>query len=410
MGTTMTTDPGRESEQKKRSPLGWMARAGIAYLLLEVGALAGLLLLDKSLGVRFAPVSTQELPPAVHDKLDDLLRRNDTYLQHDPALGWSVRPGATTGRYRANAQGLRGERDYPLRTPPGVVRIATFGDSFTHGDDVKYGGTWQAQLEPTLTGAEVLNFGVPAYGVDQAYLRYMEDGKAFRPNVVLIGVMAENLFRGINVWRPYYKTSYEFPLTKPRFRVVEGELVLVPNPLANLKACEQLLEDPGSLLPGIASSDSLFGGQYTACAFDFFPSIRLGKMLNRRRLQDERSPLDHRGQYKTDHEAFEVLTGTLELFVKAARENQANVMVVLFPDNVLDPGSAETRPYAPLKGWLADQEIPFVDLQEGFDRHRGNLRKDQLTVGNYHHYSPAANGVVARTLQEELTQRGWVLP
>ena len=392
-----------------RTPLSWAVRAGIAYLLLEIGAFAGLQLLESSLGVEFDPVSTTQLPAPVLEKLDSLIAGESTYLQHDPALGWSPRPNGSTKLYQANGQGLRGDREVSIRTDPGVVRIAAFGDSFTHGDDVNNASTWEAQLEPMLKSAQVLNFGVPAYGVDQAYLRYMEDGKSFRPNVVLIGVMTENLYRGINVWRPYYKTSYDFPLTKPRFKLVEGRLVLVPNPLANLKACERLRDDPASLLPQIAENDSLFSMQYAACDFDFFPTIRLGKMLNRKRTLADLSPVDATGRFKTEHEAFAVLTATLTAFVAAVREEQANVMVLLFPNEVLPSGSQQSQPYEPLKDWLDEAGIGYMDLQDGFDRYRADLRDEELFVGQFNHYSPAGNGLVAQALRDQLTERGWAL-
>ena len=46
--------------------------------------------------------------------------------------------------------------------------------------------------------AEVVDlsiFGVPGYGLDQAFLRYLEEGRRFGFDVVLIGFMTENIFR-----------------------------------------------------------------------------------------------------------------------------------------------------------------------------------------------------------------------
>jgi hypothetical protein len=112
--------------------------------------------------------------------------------------------------------------------------VATFGDSFTFGDEVGPEETWQAALEHALgergVAAEVLNFGVSAYGIDQAYLRWRRDGRRFRPDVVLYGFQAENALRDRNVFRPLYFAGTEVPLSKPRF-VVRGdglELLNVP--------------------------------------------------------------------------------------------------------------------------------------------------------------------------------------
>lgn len=112
---------------------------------------------------------------------------------------------------------------------PGVLRIALFGDSFTHGDDVPYDQTWGAQLNAALNErgipAEVLNFGVSAYGLDQAMLRWRTLGRAYRPHVVLVGFQAENVHRHVNLLRGFYVPQTGIPFSKPRFILdADGEL------------------------------------------------------------------------------------------------------------------------------------------------------------------------------------------
>ena len=60
--------------------------------------------------------------------------------------------------------------------PPGSLRIAAFGDSFTHGDEVPNEDTWQEILMRAHPDVEAMNFGVGAYGLDQAFLHYQRDG------------------------------------------------------------------------------------------------------------------------------------------------------------------------------------------------------------------------------------------
>ena len=407
--TMAATELAHEPLGPKKKPMGFVARAIIAYLLLELGAFAGLHILDSSLGVRFAPVSTSELSPAANASLDSFLDGTSPYLQHDPALGWSIRSGGESDLYRANSIGIRASRQSSMRAAPGVVRIATYGGSSTHGDGVVNERTWQAQLESALTRVEVLNFGVPMYGLDQSYLRFMEDGRDFRANVIMIGIAAGDVFQGLNVWRPYHLDKDDFSLTKPRFRLTEGGLVLVPNPLPNLKAARELRDDPASLLPGIARTDSLFGMQYAASAFDVFPSIRLGKMLNRERKLADLSPLDERGHLKPAHEGFEVLRETLRGFVDAAREDRANVMVLLFPDG--NPaGESNSRPYQPLADWLGAADIEYIDLQDAFDLNRTEASAESLRLGTSDQYSPRANDIIAQAVRKKLTELGWALP
>src|SRR5690348_16745610 len=106
------------------------------------------------------------------------LEHGTCFLAYDPDLGWAPRPGARSadGLQRVDAGGIRRDGETALAPPPGVLRVALFGDSFTFGDEVALGETWGAALERGIAArgieAEVLNFGVNAYGIDQAFLRW----------------------------------------------------------------------------------------------------------------------------------------------------------------------------------------------------------------------------------------------
>jgi hypothetical protein len=151
------------------------------------------------------------------------LQAGDTFLAYDPDLGWSPRRSARskTGPFRVNVDSIRAEREFARVKQPGTLRVALFGDSFTFGDEVGPEETWGAALERALAergvAAEVLNFGVNAYGVDQALLRWRRDGRPFRPDVVVLGLQPENVLRNRNVFRPLYFAGTEVPLSKPRF-------------------------------------------------------------------------------------------------------------------------------------------------------------------------------------------------
>jgi hypothetical protein len=180
-----------------------------------------------------------------------------TFLAYDPDLGWAPRRSARSAgdRYRVETGGIRRDADVPLAPPPGVLRVALFGDSFTFGDEVPLDETWGAFLERGLASrgvaAEVLNFGVNAYGMDQAYLRWQRDGRRYRPQVVVYGFQPENALRNLNVFRSLYFAGSEVPLSKPRFVLRDGALATVnvptvpPGDLAGVLAAldaESLLE------------------------------------------------------------------------------------------------------------------------------------------------------------------------
>jgi len=95
--------------------------------------------------------------------------------------------------------------------------------------------------------AEVLNFGVSGYGMDQAFQRWRKIGLAYHPQLVLLGFQAENVQRNLNLIRPLKSGGADgLCFTKPRFALVENRLELLNHPalppdelpalLANLEA------------------------------------------------------------------------------------------------------------------------------------------------------------------------------
>lgn len=174
----------------------------------------------------------------------DLLRGEvDGYLAneeiavviYDDALGWTYRPNSTrqAGTFTINSAGFRSQRDFSKNPPADTLRIALFGDSFTAGDDVSDEEVWGYLLERKLKEAgiraEVLNFGVGAYGMDQAYLRWREQGKQFKPDIVIFGLQPENLKRNVNVFRQLLHPSGP-AFSKPRFALIDDELQLLNSP------------------------------------------------------------------------------------------------------------------------------------------------------------------------------------
>jgi hypothetical protein len=95
---------------------------------------------------------------------------------HDPVLGWDT------------PNHVRGPRQYQVNKPPGVFRVAVVGDSFTWGAEVAEDETYPRRLELRLGGGEVLNMGVRGYGIDQIALKYLQYGRAYRPDLLIVAI------------------------------------------------------------------------------------------------------------------------------------------------------------------------------------------------------------------------------
>ena len=154
---------------------------------------------------------------------------------YDEWMGWTFRPNSVRqgGTFTINSAGFRSRRDFDQSPPADTLRIAVFGDSFTAGDDVNDDEVWGYLLERELNEAgirsEVLNFGVGAYGMGQAYLRWQHLGKSFSPDIVIFGLQPENLKRNVNVFRQLLHRSGP-AFSKPRFALIDDELQLLNVP------------------------------------------------------------------------------------------------------------------------------------------------------------------------------------
>ena len=149
-------------------------------------------------------------------------------LQYDAELGWTQRPSAAehnSGGFISSAP------EVPVGRTPGRVRIALFGGSFTQGN---FHHGWWRKLETELRAggvdAEVLNFGVAGYGMDQAFLHWRRDGVPYRPDIVVFGFCAANCYDNGNLVRMLQNGETGIPFTKPRFLLEDGKLRLINSP------------------------------------------------------------------------------------------------------------------------------------------------------------------------------------
>lgn len=177
-------------------------------------------------GTTLIPMDPEDLRPIAK------VESESRYLKVDRALGWSIRPDGVTkgGLYQADAVGLRSlpGREPPDPTAPGV-RVAAFGDSFTHCDEIPYEDSWPHLLEEHLgRGVRVFNGGVQGYGTDQAYLRFLEMRETIRPHIVILGLALADPIRNVNVFRTF--AAGWTALTKPRFVLAGDGIELINRP------------------------------------------------------------------------------------------------------------------------------------------------------------------------------------
>jgi hypothetical protein len=365
-------------------------------LLLATGELA-VRLLSRSTPRGLTFMDTHLLPR----RWSDVVARNEailaragessSYLVPDHLLGWVVGPNrqSADGLKSSSAEGIRSAR-------PGVVfadrphrhRIALVGDSFTFGLDVSYEESWGSRLERALgPDAQVLNFGVEAYGVDQSYLRYQRDVRPWRPEVVILGVIDHDLWRSMAVYFFVSFPSWEYPFAKPRFVADGDQLVLLNVPLPSPRA---ILAAPSirdlpfvEYDPGYREEDWQWRPLDRSYLYRFLASAYSGWW------SDPRS----------SHErVFALNAEIVRSFIHQARAEGSIPIVVYFPSD------RDFRARAKDAGWrslaqtmLRRNDIPHTDLTPCLaaldPAHR-------FPADGRSHYSPRANAAVAECLRE----------
>ena len=404
-----------------RKGVFWLILVFLLCVVLEACSWFALFLLEKTHAVAFSPAPASTFSDKQKASIYAFITGRTKYVAYSSALGWTIKKNGRVSIYQANSQGIRASRDYSLIPPEGIVRISTFGDSYTHCDDVKNEDTWQAQMEMANDGVEVLNFGVPAYGLDQALLRYWKEGVQYNSHIVLIGFMSENINRTVNVFRPFYIPSPFWPFSKPRFIVKDNKLLLLRNPMYEPAKYYGLLENPDVVLPALGANDFHFNfpTRYKQGPFDFLPSIRLAKMAGHECMQFRRknSAIIRDGYYNRESEAYKVTTKLFDEFIELVAGNESLPVIILFPSqyDVAQYRKNKKKVYAPLLEYFENRGYRYLDVIPVLDAYGTDLETEDListlflqdlSLHRSFHYSPLGNKIIAKYILDYLQKVG----
>lgn len=371
-----------------------------------------LLLQDRTLCLLPLPILTAE-QRHVLDAFEQREREGKNFDQFDAILGWSIRPNSYIVEdgtpYESNEIGVRAERSYALTPPPGITRIAVFGPSFAHADDVALADSWPYLLEHSRPDLEVMNWGVGGYGTDQAFLRYTTQGAAYKPHIVIIVYEEDNLRRNVNRYRPFVHPETRLPLTKPIF-IPDGDgLVLLENPFHSLATLRHTaLENPSYFLDQVCPHDFF-------CIRERYEPLPTDGLFGSRVLRTLAFEMRYRGMlpYLTswqesyaDPFQVEVTLRLLTLFARTVRQNGSIPLVLVCAYRPTFEEHAVGNPpmYQGLIDQLRQREIPVLDLAPKFVA--ANQGSSDFTgyFAPGGHYNEAGNRVVSQAVLNYLCQ------
>jgi hypothetical protein len=331
-------------------------------------------------------------------RLEEELGKNQPSVKFDGQLGWSNRPCSGFGEFRYDWAGARiAGPELNREKLDGVRRILAFGCSMTHGEEVPALATWCAQVDGLLAGVEVVNLGVAAYGLDQAYLRMQRDGWLLQPDEVWLALLPQAALRITTRFRPlldHWSLDVAF---KPRFVLGdEGRLALLGNPAASLEAVPQLLRDQREFLR-VLGEDTWVARAWSAYQPRGSSWTHYSLAARLFLTWKERTGRDVRQCFEVGH-PFESL---LSAIVKAAASDCASrsvafrLLILPGPDDLHDYAKEGGGYWEPWVARVGNEGVASIDFAPAL-AHSG-LQDNELFAPQGH-YTPRAGEIVARAL------------
>ena len=311
-----------------------------------------------------------------------------SYVVYDDLLGWTIGPNRRSAHslYASSSEGIRApHKDVTFAEATGKMRIALVGDSYTFGEEVAYEQTWGYFLERALgPGFQVLNFGVPAYGLDQAYLRFEKDVPMWKPNIVILGFISHDLMRTMSVYPFIRFSTWELPFLKPRFILRDGVLKRVNVP----PVAPEAIFSRGSIseLPFLDYDSGYKPGDWKKSLYHHSALARLFVSWFPR--------WSVKSSDVSDQATVSVNASILKAFIRSATQMGAIPIVVYFPQEELQA----PNPNSTGKLLLREADIPSTDPTPCL------LELNSADRFLINHYSPQANEKVAKCLKDVVVQ------
>lgn len=338
---------------------------------------------------------------------------SSTSSVYDPHLGWAPKPHGTSkdGFISYNSQGIRSFLEYSLMPQKGRVRIALFGDSLTQGVYVPFESTWGHYLEKSLKAndinAEVLNFGVGGYGIDQAFLRWKYLGNKFSPDIVILGFFQDDVKRNVNLMRAIKFSKTDIPFLKPRFILDGGQLRLINSPTPSPEKVLEIMERIGEW--DLAKYEYFYDPkdyQRSIWTRSKFMAFALEGFTWTGSPSRESRPNPYYYHPDPQREPIELASMIISQFKRDVEAKGGHFLVVDLPSHKILAARLRGRRSAPLEQWKV--VIPeVIPTQHPMIEEARISSLDSLFVGGSlkTHYSAKGNKVVANEITQFLLDK-----
>lgn len=355
---------------------------------------------------------------------EEALRRTLGWT-YSSEFGWVLRDAVRVDGINGSKTFYHYEKDGARRivnSPGQTSRLHTYGNSFTHGDQVSDGETVQEYLAAHFQ-EPIRNYGVGGYSVYQAYRRLRRNEQAGGgAEYLILNIYDDDHFRNLTPWRALASGRIGLiPGTLPHVRpdVAKGTCLefdnLSPKPEDLYRLCDEdfvwrtFHNEPVTLfvLRGKADSDALkkqlVEGLAARWGVDIAPFARLSIAEQFLKVYTAAAIFATK----------QIVTWTEKL----AAERGKKLMLMLTFGRANMQAELEGRPRFDREfvDWLKDKPYPVVDLRDAF---RAEFKQFtggvQSYINRYYvtpkggHHSPAGNFFVAMAVRDQISK--WLKP
>ena len=348
----------------------------------------------------------------------DGLSRNQGWT-FDAELGWvlcdSIRSRSVDGSkgfYSYEPDGARkviNFRDRPCR-------VHTYGNSFTHCDQVSDGETWQEYLAGHLQ-EPIRNYGVGGYSVYQAFRRMLKVEKQKSAQYIILNIWDDDHFRNLDSWRSIrfgHRTSCGFTLPHLRVNVQQDRCEKAENICRNAKDAYKLCDEDFVWQtfkddPVLKVMSGTHGGEKAARKL-------LKPISNAFGISDEKiltlKPADAIRKIHTEAALYATknIVAWTEQFVK--KTGKKLMLILSFGQgNIARELNGMPKFDRSFVDWLKDKPYPVIDMRDCF---RADYQQFKVDVNRYlrryyiGHHNPAGNFFTAWAIKKRIVE--WLNP
>jgi hypothetical protein len=304
-------------------------------------------------------------------------------------------------------------------------RINSYGNSFTHGDQVNDGETWQEYLAGHL-GEPVRNFGVGGYGVYKSYLRMKrEESTSHSAQYLIFYIWGDDHIRSLLRCRHaiiYPRWNHRAGAmfhanfwTHVEMNFGTGEFEERPNVLNTPEALYRMTE-PEFMVRQLQDDVAL---RLYAVALGYTTDLdpaavnRLAGRLGYAMHWNDASQVRRQARELLDRYSMEATLFTLGKVREFARQNGKKLLVVLFDPRRVLPAMIrnEARYDQPVVDYLRKERFDYFDMNEvhvqDFARYRISF-EEYMKLYFIGHYNPRGNHFFAYAIKDRIIN--WLDP